>query len=87
MLHLTNQILIVTHNIPHKYLAEMPAEGMGCILAGSSPVFIVYLKVGRFVLVYICKKGMGESIHYLDTFSPFSVGTKQIMKSHFSIIC
>jgi len=69
-------------------LAEMPAwKRMGCTLAGMSPIFIVCLKVGRAVLVYICKKEVGESIHYLDTFSSFSVGIKQIMESHFSTIC
>jgi len=29
---------------------------VGCTLAGMSPVLFVYLKVGRSVLVYICKK-------------------------------
>ena len=49
----------------------------------------IYLlsKSKKVVLVYICESGVGESIHHLDTFLSFSVGTKQIMKSHFSIIC
>jgi len=30
-----------------------------------SPVFIVFLKAGRAVLVYICKKEVGESMRAL----------------------
>ena len=65
---------------PSKYMAEMPAQkGMGCTPQLTfSPVFIVYLKEGRSVLVYIRKKEVGESIHHLDTFSSSSVGIKQI---------
>jgi len=70
-------------------MAEMPAkeDSRNAPLLALSPVFIVYLKLGRSVLVYICKKEVGESIHHLDTFSSSSVGIKQIMKSHFPIIC
>jgi len=56
-------------------MAEKPAKGEGMERIGGmhpllalSPVFIVVLEEGKSVLVYICKKEMGESI--VTFFSP-----------------
>ena len=41
-----------------RYVAEMPA-----VRAGMSPVSIVNLILCKLFLLYICKKGVIESIH------------------------